>query len=265
MIVTRAATQAEPLMEALRAEGALPRAVPVVQIEPPADPAPLARAVAALAAAEYGAVLFTSQNAVGAVLAALTAQGLPPTAMQRARVFAVGPATARALTSAGVAVDGVARTYLGDALAPVVAADLGAARPRLLLPRAETAREELPAALDALGFPVDIVTAYVTRGASPDALDALVDDLLAGRVDAITLTSGSTASALLEALSDAVGEVRARAALARTALVSIGPRTTETAEALGLRVDATAAEHSTGGLVTALRAHFPARHAPSRN
>ena len=236
-------------MEALRAEGAVPRSVPIVQVEPPADRAPLARAVVALAAGEYGAALFTSQNAVSAVLAELAAQGLSPAALRRARVFAVGPATARALTSAGVAVDGVARTYVGEALAPVVLADLGEARPRLLLPRAEIAREELPAALVALGFPVDLVTAYVTRGAHPAALGDLVDDLLAGRVDAITLTSGSTASSLLEALSDAVGEARARAALAHTALVSIGPRTTETAEALGLRVAATASEHTTDGLV----------------
>ena len=265
MIVTRAATQAEPLMEALLAEGAVPRSLPIVRIEPPPDPGPLGRAVAALAAGEYGAVVFTSQNAVGAVLAAMASQGLAPTAMQRARVFAVGPATARGLTGAGVVVDGVAREFLGDALAPVVLADLGEARPRVLLPRAETARGELPAALAALDFPVDIVTAYVTRRAHPVAMGALVDELLAGHIDAITLTSGSTASSLLDALVDAVGEVRAREALARAALVSIGPRTTATAESIGLRVDATASEHTTGGLVAALRAHFALRDRPPAN
>lgn len=263
--MTRAAAQAEVFLAALRAEGAVPVAMPVVEITPPPDPAALARAAAAVTEGAYGAVLFTSQNTVSAVVGALAAQGLAPASLARARVLAVGPATARSLRDAGVEVHDVARTFLGDALAPVVLAQLGDARPRILLPRAETAREALPNALRALGFPVDVVTAYVTRGAHPAAMVSLAEELARGQVDAITLTSGSTATSLLEAMVAAVGEARARAALASTALVSIGPRTTETATALGLRVDATASVYTTDGLLGALREHFARDDPPPAN
>ena len=51
ILVMRAAHQAGKLSEGLRALGAVPVEVPVLEIQPPADPAPLDRALRILAAA----------------------------------------------------------------------------------------------------------------------------------------------------------------------------------------------------------------------
>jgi uroporphyrinogen III methyltransferase/synthase len=66
-------------------------------------------------------------------------------------------------------------------------------------------------------------------------------------VDAVTFTSSSTVTSLCEALGP-----DAAAILAKVKVASIGPITTETAAARGIRVDATAEEYTTQGLLRAL-------------
>ncbi len=265
VVVTRAASAADPFVAALRARGAEPISVPVLVIEPPDDPTALDAAARRLDAGGYGVTLFTSQNAVTALFGALQRAGLGPTALSGTRVCAVGPATARALTSRGVAVDAIAEEHVGEALVPVVLALCGRGgerggellpRPRVLLPRAETARDALPAGLVAAGFEVDVVTAYVTRAVLPGELGALLDGLERGDLGVLTFTSSSAVTALVGALVAAVGADRAHAALGRTTLASIGPHTTATAESLGLPVRVTAKVHTTEGLIEALERHF---------
>ena len=67
----------------------------------------------------------------------------------------------------------------------------------------------------------------------------------AGAVDAISFTSSSTVDNFCDALGSALPEPR-------PPVVSIGPVTTRTASARGLRVDAEADPHTIDGLVEAL-------------
>jgi len=62
VLVTRAAHQASKLSEGLRALGAEPVEVPVLEIQPPADLAPLDRALRALDL--YDWLILTSANTV---------------------------------------------------------------------------------------------------------------------------------------------------------------------------------------------------------
>jgi uroporphyrinogen III methyltransferase/synthase len=80
-----------------------------------------------------------------------------------------------------------------------------------------------------------------------EALAALANDLAVGRLDAVLFTSSST----VDSLCDALG-ARASDLLARPRVASIGPITTATALARGLRVDVTAAEYTLPGVVRAL-------------
>jgi uroporphyrinogen-III synthase len=117
-----------------------------------------------------------------------------------------------------------------------------AAKERVLLARAEAARDVLPEGLQAQGYDVDVLPVYRTQPATPGP-----DDLArvrTGAVDAITFTSSST----VDNFCDVVGPLEGDQPL----VVSIGPITSKTAHARGLRVDAEADPHTIAGLIDAL-------------
>jgi len=248
VLVTRATEQASGTAALLRDQGAEPLVVPAIAIGPPADPSPLARALSQLRAGAYEWVAFTSANGVERTWGALLDAGADARAFGAARLAAIGPATARALERCGLRADVVAKEFrgegLGDALLRVLA---GAGAVRVLLARAAKARDVLPDALRAAGHVVDVVAAYETRPPPRETIDALRSELEAGRVDAVTFTSSSTVENLCDLLGD-----RAADLLRRPRIASIGPVTSETARARGLRVDVMAAEFTVPELVRAL-------------
>jgi uroporphyrinogen III methyltransferase/synthase len=129
--------------------------------------------------------------------------------------------------------------------------------PRVLLARAAKARDVLPEALRAAGCRVDVVAAYETHAPPEETAAALTSELEAGRIDAVTFTSSST----VENLCDRLGP-RSAELLQRTRVASIGPITTGTAEARGLRVDVTAAQYTVRGLIEALALSYASRLGP---
>jgi uroporphyrinogen III methyltransferase / synthase len=149
-----------------------------------------------------------------------------------------------------VRADLVPEEFRGEAAAAALIA-AGDVKDRLvLLPRAEVARDALPDALRAAGAKVDVVTAYrnvPVDEASRAHLRALVHE---GAIDIVTFTAPSTVRETLAVLGD-----EGPAMLARLTIASIGPVTTEAATKAGLRVDVTAAEYTSEGLVVALREH----------
>ncbi|HKY32107.1 MAG TPA: uroporphyrinogen-III synthase, partial [Candidatus Polarisedimenticolia bacterium] len=140
-----------------------------------------------------------------------------------------------------------ARDSRGEGLAASLERRGPVAGLRMLLPRAEAAREALPEALRALGAVVDVVAVYrtVQRPLSPEARRLLRE----GRVDAVILTSGSTVEALVEDLGG-IDLLRG------TALAVIGPVTAEALRRRGLEPAVQAARAEASALAEALRAHF---------
>ncbi len=116
------------------------------------------------------------------------------------------------------------------------------AGPRVLLARAEVARDILPDGLARAGYGVDVLAVYRTVVAAP-APD-VVARVQAGEVDAITFTSSSTVSNFCDTIT-ALPEPQ-------PLVVSIGPVTSDTARSRGLRVDREADPHTLDGLVTAV-------------
>ncbi len=248
VVVTRARDQARELAERLRAEGAEPVLLPTIELVPPADGyAALDAALRALDTFDW--IIFTSVNGVAHTCARLEALGRHPRALNRLRVAAIGPATARALRERGVRVDVVPPTYVAEAILEVLPLEPGAG---ILLPRADIARPALREGLRAAGARVVEVAAYRTVPARPDP--GALARLEAG-VDAITFTSGSTVRHFVTLL----GAERARR-LARGAVVAaIGPITARVAREMGLPPDVVAREHTVPGLIAALCAHVRGR------
>jgi uroporphyrinogen III methyltransferase/synthase len=122
---------------------------------------------------------------------------------------------------------------------------------RILLPLSALDNNEMVRALVRRGAQVTAVTAY-QPGMSRGGID-LPALLKAGKVDAITLTSGSTAHNLLRRLQFEGGDTRA---LQGVCLACIGPSAAQALEALGLRADVVASEHTLAGLVQALVEYY---------
>ncbi len=250
VLVTRAARQAGKLSEGLCALGAEPVEVPVLEIQPPVDFAPLDAALRSLNT--YDWLILTSANTVRALQNRSEAVGLSLIDLPRLRVAAVGEATAAAARKAGMPVALVPEKYVAEALVDCLADQM--AGKKTLLARAEIARDVIPGALRAAGAIVDVVDAYknVMPAAAPEQLRAALEK----GIDAATFTSSSSVTHLAEA---------ARAAgiafpFAGVRAISIGPITSQTLRELGWEPAAEAKVSDVPGLIAAadqaLRAKF---------
>ncbi len=119
---------------------------------------------------------------------------------------------------------------------------------RVLIPRAQDAREVLPQQLRDAGALVDVVPLYRTRVATPNR-DDVASRLVAGEIDFVTFTSASTVRGFVEQ----VGEGAAQTGQFQVAV--IGPVSAAAARDAGMRVAVEASEYTIGGLVTALTQH----------
>lgn len=241
VVVTRARHQASALSSALEERGAQVLEFPAIETVPPTDPRPLGEAVAGIEAYQW--VVFTSANGVDAFFAEAASLRLDARCLARAEVAAIGSGTQAALARHGIVQVHVAREFCAEGLVELLAGKVGA-RDRVLIARAEDARDVLPRELAKLGATVNDVAAYRTRAVAQGA-DALADALRAGEVDAVTFTSSSTVTNLLACLDGP-------ALLEGVDLYSIGPVTTETLREAGLEPRAQAAEYTIAGLVAAL-------------
>lgn len=118
-----------------------------------------------------------------------------------------------------------------------------ATTPTICLPQSQLAAPTLAQGLNQLGWQVDAVATYTTEPL-PQPPAHLKTQWQAGAWDAVVVTAGSSAQALLQLLGPPPE---------KTAVVSIGKSTTARCRELGLRVDATAAtpraEHITQAII----------------
>ncbi|MBI5304590.1 MAG: uroporphyrinogen-III C-methyltransferase [Chloroflexi bacterium] len=242
ILVTRAREQASEFSRMLRDLGAEPIEFPVIRIAPLDDYHPLDDALTQ----HYDWVIFTSVNGVNAVWHRLAAIGRDARAFAGTKLCAIGPATAEQLASHGLRADFVPRD--ASRIAEGIVADIGDVNgKRVLLPRADIARENLAHDLRARGAIVDEVVAYrtVTIDANDPSAQHIRDLLAAGEIDAITFTSSSTVRGFCSVIKSEIENRKLK-------IVCIGPITAQTARDLGLRVDVTAREYMLEGLTRAL-------------
>ncbi|MGO8762575.1 MAG: uroporphyrinogen-III C-methyltransferase [Desulfobaccales bacterium] len=220
VVVTRSRDQASQLVELLNAAGARCLEVPTIEIAPPADFAPLDAALQHLSRYEW--VIFTSANGVKAFMGRLFHMGLDVRALGRARLAVIGPATAQALRDYGLVADVMPDTFQAEGLLEALAPRLLGGT-RLLLARAEQARDVLPQGLTELGLKFDVVPVY--RALPPASVPPEAAAVLSeGRVDILTFTSSST----VHNFARLVGQDRFQTLAASAAVASIGPITTAT-------------------------------------
>ena len=113
ILVTRAAHQAGKLSEGLRAAGAEPVEVPVLEIQPPHSYHPLDTALRNLGS--YNWLILTSANAVHAIVVRAAASGIVFNE-PKLQIAAVGKATAEAAREAGFTVAVTPTEYVAESL-----------------------------------------------------------------------------------------------------------------------------------------------------
>lgn len=242
ILVTRARSQASKLTAKLENLGAEVMETPAIALADPADNyAALDKAIDHVA--DYHWLIFTSANGVGRFFARLFKAGKDARALGYAKIAAIGSATAEKLKQYGLVADVIPQEYRAEG---VVEALKGKLPPhaKILIPRAEEAREVLPDTLREMGAEVEVAPAYRTVCGQVDG-EALAAELKEGRIDMVTFTSSSTVKNLVNIIGSA--EV-----LKGVKTACIGPVTADTAKSLGIEPDIIAKEYTIDGLVEAI-------------
>ncbi|HEY3663323.1 MAG TPA: uroporphyrinogen-III C-methyltransferase [Chthoniobacterales bacterium] len=244
IVVTRTRKQAGILSEQLRDLGAEVIELPTIRIEPPTD----LRAFAELVqdAHGYDWIVFTSPNGVTAFFEMFYKLYDDARDIGGARIAAIGPATAQRVREFHLKVDLQPDEFVAEAVVREFKKQGDIENLRILIARAEEARDLLPRELGALGAIVDVAVAYRTVAETSDRTEAR-SRLVAESADMITFTSSSTVENFL-----ALGLPWP----AGMEVASIGPITSKTARDRGLTIGVEAKRHDIPGLVEAIRRHY---------
>jgi uroporphyrinogen III methyltransferase/synthase len=245
VLITRPAHHATEFAQALQARGAEPIVAPTIAIEPPDDAIAAHRAIDQLGS--FAWIVFTSRNGVDAFFDRLHSLDADARYLGPIKIAAIGSATARALRRNGVRPDVLPGEYIGEEIARAV---IESARPndRVLVFRAQEARDVLPQMLTDAGLETTVVAAYKTVVAGDREFASKV-----ARAGVVTFTSPSTVHGFATLLG---GDVHAIEAARDKVVACIGPITADAARKTGLHVDIVADEFTAGGLLDALESHF---------
>ncbi len=249
VLVTRPREQAGEFADLLAGYGARVLTLPTIAIVDPADWGPLDRAIGDLA--RYDWVIFTSVNGVRFFFDRLRDLGRDARALGRARVCAIGPRTAEALAERGFKADLVPEEYQAEGVLEAMKKE-DVKGVRILIPRAEVARDLLPEELRAREADVTVAVAYRTVRPEADG-EALKERLRRREIGVVTFTSSSSVRNYVALFAD---RAEASTLTANAVVACIGPITAETAESYGLKVGIRAKENTIPALAEAIVGHF---------
>ena len=249
VIVTRAREQSGDVVARLGELGAQVIEIPVIEMAAPKDTSALDACIANLES--YDWIVFTSANAVTFFTARVDD-------LRRIRglICAIGTATSETVRSLRLTVDLMPETGTGEGVAEAFRT-LPMSGARVLFPRAEAAREIVPAALSSMGAIVDAPVAY--RNVIPQDAGSRVEKCIAAAAKPhwVMFTSPSTVNNFIAAGGAPL--------LASARIAAIGPTTSDAVRNHGLSVHVEPQRPSTDGMVDAIVAACATRVESERN
>jgi len=251
MVVTRTREQASELVALLEENGADCLEYPTLHMEPVPDYSPLENALSRIQ--EYAWLLFTSINAITWFFEYLWKNDMDVRSLDGPKIAVVGRATAKRLRNYGLKADLVPEKFTGEGLAEALI-NTGIRGKKILLPRAEKAREILPEMLTRAGAEVQIAPVY--RNVPPQGRkDELRQRLEEQSIDLVTFTSSSTVDNFLT-MVDADSTEELHRLMDPVKIAVIGPITAETVKKHGLKVDIQPSEYTIADMVNAIVTHY---------
>ena len=242
ILVTRSKDSSTELLSLLESRKVTVICFPTIEIKNPESWDVCDKAIWKLA--EYSSVYFTSKNAVIKFVERI--RSIRPQAVDTLatrNIFAVGEKTKKSLESCGFSVLATPKHASAEELTTMLQAHQikGA---KVLFPKSNIAREELPKQLRSMGAEVDEIVIYQTIIPESDNLERIRQMFLENKIDVATFFSPSSILNFTEMIGSEV--------LAHTAIAVIGPTTAETAEQLGLTVAILAQQATAEELVEAI-------------
>jgi uroporphyrinogen III methyltransferase / synthase len=246
ILVTRSADTSSDFRRLLESHGANVICFPTIEIRDPDSWESCDTAIWKLA--EYQGVCFTSKNSVSKFIdriRLMRPQAVDTLATRN--IYAVGDKTRNSLESSGFHVVASPLHASAKELAELLRSHQihGA---RILFPKSQIAREELPGQLRKMGAEVDEITVYKTI--MPDTADAQRIPVLFKNksIDAVTFFSPSSAVNFVELFGVEI--------LSSTVITAIGPTTAEAMDQLGLKDVLVAPRATAEGVIDTLEAYF---------
>lgn len=236
ILVTRARAQASKLSKALQDLGADVIECPTIKIVAPSDNYTAAD-VAIKNLRDYYWTVFTSANGVEEFFKRLRIHGLDARSLNR--VAAIGSATAQRLLSFGIIADVVPKDFVAESLAESLREFV--AGKKVLLARAEVARDVLPDALKSFGAQVEVVPVYKTVNEPSAQIDF-------DAIDLVTFTSSSTVKNFIAA--------HGVDCLKKIPTAAIGTITSQTLEGFDVTPAVVAEVFTIEGLVEAIKNYY---------
>ncbi len=247
-LVTRARKQASDFARGLRELGADVRETPTIEIQDPSSWKEADAALDCISGEQW--LVFTSANGVEKTVGRLRDRRMDVRALAGPRIVAIGPATASACEMAGLMVAAVPGEFVAEGVVKFFETQ-DVAGQRVTILRAAEARDILPDALRKMGAVVTVATVYRTVQPVSDG-ERLATELVEGQIDLLTFTSSSTVKNFVQL----VGESTIRKLPSSVTVASIGPITTETARAAGLKVSIEPPDFHIPSFLKAIEAHF---------
>lgn len=260
IVVTRAQAQAGTLAAKLTALGADAIEFATLRIAPPLDYALIDAAIAQLDSFDW--VVFTSANGPEYFMARLKEANKDARAFGRAKICAIGPATAATLERYNLKADLIPEKYVAESILESFNRLGEIAGQRFLLARADVAREALADGLQMLGGDVTEIKIYRqvmpsdNEGPTNTSASEMVEMLEAHEIDAVLFTSSNTVRNFAKRLAT-LSDKPLPELLANTVVACIGPITSAAArDEFNLAVNIEASEFTIDGLIDALIDYF---------
>lgn len=204
--------------------------LPTIEIQPPTNYSELDSSISRIDS--YNWIVFTSANGVRYFLKRFFELDRDIRDLKGLKICAIGTKTAAEIKKYGIKVDLVPEEFRAEGLIEAFSrVGEPVDRLRILLPRAEVAREVFPEKIRSLGGHIDTPPAY--RAVRPDMHGKRLKRFLKeGRITIATFTSAATFKNFLEIMGEEAIEL-----LKGVKIAVIGPVTAEAIEKKGLKVD----------------------------
>src|SRR4030088_2783312 len=214
---------------------------PMFTIHDVSDPAPIEAWIKRCVEAPFDDLVLMTGEGLRRLMKVVRRIGLEQefiAALGKARKFARGPKPGRALREIGLEPQVTTEKPTSEGIAEMLARiDLKGHRLGLQL-YPDKDHSVLIGAIKAQGAEVDTILPYVYDAQAADAnIVTAIDEMAAGRIDAIALTNLGQVRRLVEVAQARGCEARLREGLARTPIASVGPVVSDELTSHGLRTD----------------------------
>lgn len=256
VLVTRPeGNQAQALSEELSKHGFAVIKMPLLRIEAPDSWLRFDQSFSDLLS--YDWIVFASRNAVETSLNRARETGVFD-ALRKIRIAVIGSSTKAALESHGLKASFCPSSYIAESFAAEFPkADSTDKKERVLWPKTDKGRMLVKEELEKLGYLVDTVISYKSRGPH-DPLKCALE--LAGllqeqKLDIVTLNSSETARHFKQVIELAClhSGLAESELLHKFKIAAIGPETGKTCISLFGRLDIEASPYTSAGLVQAIK------------